>query len=217
MNHIFKNFLLGLTLVCVIAIIVFSIQLIVINSGIEPDDGLIPDGSNVNDPDDDNGDNGNDPENNGDDDPALTPNLDPQGMRHSFLVSDNTNLVIFAKEELFDFEENDLDWWFLYTGGGIATLEIRHLFVTAQSIAIEAEVFLNNYTDGALTEYLGLDSIRGSFINGHHARAEKDGTTYEVWIHDLVNSDLALVFVISYENNEQRDALYEMLNTMRFE
>ncbi|MDR2599500.1 MAG: hypothetical protein LBC73_04415 [Oscillospiraceae bacterium] len=214
MNHIFKNLLLGLTLVSIIAIIVFSIQLIVINRGIEPDDGLIPDGVNVIDPDDDNGD---DPNGSGDDTPSLTPNPDPQGMRHSFLVTDNSHLVIFAREELFDFEETDLDWWFIYSGGGVATLEISHLFVAAHSMSIEAEVFLNNYTGGASTEYIGFDSIRGSQINGHHARAEQDGTTYEVWLHDLANSDLALAFVISYENNEQRDALYEVLNTMRFE
>ena len=40
---------------------------------------------------------------------------------------------------------------------------------------------------------------------------------YEAWIHLLQDSDLALVFVINYENDQQRDALYDLLSTLDME
>jgi len=220
MSNISKNLLLGLTLVCVIILIVFCIQLIVLNRGADPagsgpaissgsqsgeepgsegegeeePNGESGEGSNVNAP--------------------PTPRPPPQGTRHTLNVTQQSQLIIYASEELFDFEERELDWWFLYTGGGVATLEISYIVITAQGVAAHAESFLNNYTGGTEAEFTGEESIRGSELRGYHVSAMHGGEMYEAWIHTLLDSDMALVFVINYERDQQREALYEILSTL---
>ena len=219
MNTITKNLLLGLTFVCVVVLIVFCIQLIVINRGVDPanqgpgisggppqgeDD---PDGEEEDDPngEDENGANGNTP---------LSPRPPPQGKRHEIRVAPESYLVIYAREELFGFEEQEIDWWFTYKGGGDATLEISYILITAQGVAAHAESLLKSYTGGSDVEVTGDGSIQGSELRGFHASTIHGGVIYEAWIHTLQGIDLALVFVINYENDQQRDALYEILSTL---
>jgi len=220
MSNISKNLLLGLTLVCVIVLIVFCIQLIVINRGVEP----IEPGSTISgDAEQGDGDSEiDDEETSGEDDGSaaaavVTPRPPPQGIRRSFRVSDSNLLIVYAREELFDFEERDFDWWFLYTGGGLATLEISHTMIGPQGVAEHAESFLNSYSGSNAAEFTGEESIGGSELKGYHVSAQHGNEIYEAWIHTLIDSDLALVFVICYENDQQKDALYEVLSTLDME
>ena len=225
MGNLTKNLLLALTLVCVIALIVFFVQLIVLNRGVEPretgatvsgdsqheDEKEDPDHDAAGEemPDADGGD--------GDIEPAqLTPRPPPQGTRHELLVAvdTETKLIIYAREELFEFVENETNWEFLYSGEGDAALEIGFMFVSARGLAADAETYLSNYTDGAETAFGGEQSIQDSELRGYYLSAQHGDTSYEAWIHALPDSDLALVFVISYVNSQQRDALYEILSTM---
>jgi len=228
MSNITKNLLLALTLVCVIALIVFCIQLIVINRGAEPrDQGAIISGGAQQededaDPADEDQDNGEDGDGSmfGDDgfDPDQMLQRPPaQGTRHALLVAEDSRLIIYADEELFDFEEGDLDWWFIYLGGGVATLEIAFTQISPQGAAEHAETFLNNYSGSDLSEFTGEDSIQGSPLRGYHVSTWAGDEMYEAWIHLLQDSDLALVFVINYENDQQRDALYDLLSTLDME
>jgi len=216
MSNITKNLLLGLTLVCVIVLIVFSIQLIVINSGVErANPGSISGGSqnNGNGDEQPGGENGDGESGETPDEPTTRP--PPQGLRHEIMLSDNNRLLIYAREEFFSFEEGDLNWWFNFTGGGTATLEIAFTMITtAQGAAAHAESFLNRYSEGTEATFTGEEAIKGSNIRGHHAIARHGGTTYEVWLHNLDDSDIALAFVINYENDQQKEALYEVLSTM---
>jgi len=219
MGNISKNLLLGLTLVCVVVLIVFCIQLIVLNRGVDPvGTGSVISGGGQ---DDGNSDTENGDEDTEDDTPQVnapsTPRPPPQGTRHQFRVSESNMLIVYAREELFDFEERDFDWWFLYTGGGIATLEIKHTMIGPQGIEAHAEAFLNSYASGAEAEYAGEGLIAGSELRGHHVTTRHGNEIYEAWIHILLDSDLALVFVICYENDQQKDALYEVLSTLLME
>ena len=222
MTNITKNLLLALTLVCTIALIVFLVQLIVLNRGVEPrePEASIAGGAQQEDPDSGaNGDGSEDGEN-GDgtdeNDPALmTPRPPPQGARHELSVEENTTLIIYAKEELFEFSRDVLeDWWFTYTGAGTATLEISLKLVSPQRIAADVVSLLKNYIpDDTPSEFGGEQSIQGSPVMGFHVLARHGGRIYEAWLHDM-QSDIALVFIINYENDQQRDALYELLSTL---
>jgi len=227
MSNITKNLLLALTLVCVIALIVFCIQLIVINRGVDPvvPGTTVSGGSQQGDEDpDSNGEqaNGEDGDGSLNVDNATasvvtTPRPPPQGTRESILVSEDNRLIIYVREELFEFVVGDLDWWFIYSGAGEATLEIAFTQISPQGLAAHAETFLNEYSGGTTAEFSGEQSIQGSSISGYHVSARTGGGVYEAWLHALENSDLALAFVIYYENDVQKDALYELLSSMDME
>jgi len=220
MSNISKNLLLGLTLVCAIVLIVFCIQLIVLNRGVNPaEQGPVISGSSQSD---DPGGEDTDEEGDGEDDISnanipSAPRPPPQGTRREVRVSQSNLLIVYSRDELFDFEERDFDWWFLYTGGGLATLEIKHTMISPQGIESHALAFLEQYTGGADAVFNGEGSIGGSDLRGHHVTARRGNETFEAWIHILLDSDLALAFVICYENDQQKDALYEVLSTLTME
>ena len=222
MSNIAKNLLLALTVVCIIALIVFCIQLIVINRGVDParpgttTPGGSQQGSGEADPDGDGDEPSGDENGPGEGDPGPIQRPPPQGRRHNLRVTPGSVLIIYAREELFDFDERELDWWFLYTYG-FATLEISFTMIGPQGAAEHAETFLNAYTGGTEAEFSGEQSIAGSELKGYHVIARHGNEVYEAWIHDLADSDLALVFVINYEGEQERDALYEVLSTLDME
>jgi len=218
MSNIPKNLLLALTLVCVIVLIVFCIQLIILNRGVEPvEPGSAASGDAQQGDADPDADSEEPSDGEGGDERdviQVPPRLPPQGIRRELGVTSNSRLVIYSKEELFDFETRDFDWWFTYTGGGVATLEITFLMVGAQGVGAAAETFLNSYSGGTEASSGGEESIGGSQLRGYHVSAQHEAETYEAWVYTLLDSDLALVFVINYSNDQQKDALYEMLSTL---
>ena len=218
MSNLSKNLLLGLTVICIIAVVVFCIQLIVINSGVDrTQPGSISGGSGQNDGE--NGDGSTDGED-GDDEgsgaaPVTTPRPSPQGTRYELMIADNSRLIVYARDEYFDFEEGDLKWLFNYIGGGTAGLEIAFTMLTAaQGADAQAEAFLNRYAGSAGAEFTREEVIHDSGVYGYHAFLYSDNENFEVWIHNLVGSDIALAFIIKYENNQQKEALYEVLSTL---
>jgi len=227
MSKLSKNLLLALSLVCAILLIIFCVELIIINRGVDPGEqspvvsGQPPEENEDPDPEDE--DPPDDPGVNGDtngtgtDDPGTqTPRPPPQGTRHELQISatDDVKLIIYAKDELFDFSENELDWLITYTGGGNASLEIGFEFISTQAIADVVETFLNNYTGSSNSTGSGEEFIKGSSVRGYHVSASVESGFYEAWIHNLQNSDFALVFVLFYQDDQQKDALYEVLGTM---
>jgi len=220
MNNISKKLFLALTFACVIAIIVFCIQLIVINSGVEPKQ---PDSAIIGSPPVTGNENGGGQD---DPDPGIDNTLEPptarppsQGQRNEILINSETGtkLIVYARTELFELVQNDLDWLFNYKGTGTAALEISFVFVSPQGAAADVETFLNRRTGGNGAEYRGEHSLQGSAISGYQANATAAGVSYEAWIYQMSGSDLALAFVINYTNNEQRDALYEVLSSIDIE
>jgi len=236
MSNITKNLLLALTLVCIIALVVFCIQLIVLNRGVSPttpgatvsggsqQGSQGSSGSETNDPDSDdiNGEDGfqdDDGYDNGGEDhtpPVVRP--PPHGTRRTIAVTPDSRLVVYSDDEQFEYVEGDRDWWFIYSGQGEAALEIQFtLIVTQGGISVHTQEFLNNYAGSTNATVTGEESIHGSSLTGYHASATVGSGTYEVWIHTLTDSDLALAFVIFYENERQRELLYDMLSWLDFD
>jgi len=223
MSNITKNLLLALSLVCAIALIVFCIQLIVLNRGVEPrepgatisggakqgdeepDTDTQPDGE-----DSDNGDN-----NNGDNDQMQnTSRPPPQGERNELIIPGDLKLIVYAREELFEYTKNDFNWRFEYIRDGEAALEICLILVTLQGVASDAETFLMNYAEGATPESENEKSFEGLPLEGYFVTAQRGGVTYEALVHPLPDGEFALVFVIDYQNDQQKEALYEVLSSI---
>jgi len=218
MSSLSKNLLLGLTAACIIAVIVFCIQLIVINSGVDrAQPGTVSGGAGQGE--ESNGDEspgGEDGDGeNGSPAPVTTPRPPPQGTRFELLISDNSRLLVYARDENFEYEEGDLKWLFTYIAGGTASLEIVFTVIPpAQDAAGYTETYLNRISGGTDAEFTREEVIHGSGIYGYHAIARNGGETFEVWIHNFVESDVAIAFIIRYENDQQKEALYEVLSTL---
>ncbi|MCL2078770.1 MAG: hypothetical protein FWH17_02885 [Oscillospiraceae bacterium] len=227
MKNIYKNSFMALTLICAVALIIFFVQLIILNVGVEPrefnsvisestptpgvpeNDDL---GNNIGQTDDGtsgglNGENQNNR-------PA------PQGEQYDIILSDSPrmNLIIYAEESLFEFVENDLSWSFLLSGTGNAKLDIAFALLPPQGVASEAEIFLNNRSGGNGAEYKGLlQSMHTVPIACYHVSDDSGSVIYEAWFHPLDGSDISVAFIISYSTNDQRDTLYALLSTMEIE
>jgi len=169
----------------------------------EPDPDVKPDGGDS--ADGENGDGENSQMQN-------TPRPQPQGERNELTIPGAQTLIVYAREELFEYSRNDFDWRFEYTREGDAALEIRIIAVTLQGIASDAEIFLANYTEGATPEHGNEITFEGFPLEGYFVTAQRGGVTYEALVHPLTDSEFALVFVINYQNEQQKEALYEVLS-----
>ena len=213
MKNLSRHLFLGFAAVCVIALCVFLIQLIIINSGTEPSE---PNSVVTVSP-------GQDEPGEGDpnapetpDQGYQTPRPPPRGVRMELPVDSDTVLIIYEDSENFSHSANEFDWRFDYKGGGNASLTISFVFLSPQGVAADAEGFLNAYIEGDTAEYKGVQPIIDSPLTGYSVAAQKDGVSYEAWLYRLPDSDrnLALAFLINYEFNSQQDALYELLSSI---
>lgn len=220
MKSILKNLYTALTGVCAVAIVVFLIQLIVINSGTEAREpgSVVSEGSASQAGEGQDGE-GEDDNPFGGYEPPPTFRPPPQGTRHEILVDVENGdvLVIYAEEDKFDFVEDELSWRFEYKSGGNAVLEICFWALTSQSVGTDAEAFLNSRVEGGGAEYKGRQQIIDSDLTGYCAQAQTGGITYEAWLYSLSGNDLAIAFIIHYEFNGPRDDMYTVLSSMSIE
>jgi len=69
------------------------------------------------------------------------------------------------------------------------------------------------------TAVLGETPIRGSGIRGTSVTGSMEKTTYEAWIcsfADVGSVDTGIAIIIYYDNPLQKNALYEILDTLKF-
>ena len=239
MNKTVKNIVIIFTLVSIVAVTVFSVELVLLNrdaggseNGLEPlenagisvidiQPSLEP--AVLEDPGlgDDNGQHENSEQLEDPADPDETEDLPPLSppIRHTMPMEiDERELIVYANEELFDVSAGESYLLFTFTGSGNASLEIAFDFITPPGGMEQLSLrFLTDYLDGGESTVVGYGGIRDSELNGVLVTGEKNGTTYEAWIHSLTGSNtdgMALVFVIDYQNDTQRDALYTVLDTV---
>ena len=226
MSKILKNIIMIFTLLCVIFVIVFCVELFLLNR--ESDDTPEPALSNndANDPSDDPF---------GEDDPFPFDDLfldsaEPDDMsgpgvtppinatRQSFLLSQDAELVFYVDMELFGIEELGSGWYFPYLSDGNAGLEVNFTFIQPQAgIAALADNFLYNLLDGEETIIQGEQSIGRSPVRGVFVTGENNGEIYSAWLRslsDFGSDTLALVVRINYETDAQRDIIFSILDTM---
>ena len=228
-----KNIILAFTILCGLFLIVFSIELFLLNRGAgdeEADPSLsaqAPDGTGSDgtvsgsDGSDSTGagepDGAAEPDGTGDQPGSTRPA--PTGIRRERPVSGDTMLVFYTDGEMFeqvDSETEDVLDIFTYKGGGNAAIQISYVYIHSGATEYAADYLNHNFgvevADVGEEDYIGLSPLRGVPVAGAN-----DGVFYEAWIYSLTDPELdkfGLAFVISYENNTQRNALYDILDSL---
>jgi hypothetical protein len=234
MSKAIKSLLAVFTMLCAIVLVIFSVELFIINRETEEngEPGSTISGGSSTEAGNENGDQGvpdpgpsEEPGSSGDADPGGDQtqqngqHLPPTGRRHELpMLLDEMMLILYVDDELFEFVEEDYDWWFHYSGDGDASLEISFDYITPPGgINMLVNHFLDPYLDGGESFVGGEGPIRNSSVRGFFVYGDKNGETYEAWIHSLTGSlteGLAVVFIINYQNETQRIALHRILDSL---
>jgi len=225
MNKTVKNLILVFTLICVIVLVVFCIELFVINSGTENNTQGSTTGSE-NRPANTNRPNGATPASpagsalpSGETDNGQTETPSkPIGRRYELPYSSTEKLLLYADGELFEHIEMDSGDMFVYADDeeeGNASLEICPASIP-DGAEVCAETYLDGYLEGNESFVSGISQIKQSELSGVFVSGVKDGETFEAWIHDIGggSSGNGIAFVIRYSDNEQKNALYAILDTL---
>lgn len=228
MSRAVKNLLVFFTLVCIIAVIVFAVELMLLNRdgaddstaantpppgsmGAEdagaspPTQTETPRGTESNPPGDPLSQDGESP----------TPSHSPDDDFYTLEMTDSVSLTIYVNDEMFDYLELDIAYLFTYKGGGTASLEIL-LDYLPQGAAHRAVGFLDNYTGGAEASIEDERNVGQSSVSGAFVTAISGETTYAAWICDIPGEADAygITLIIHYEDENQKVALYEILDTI---
>ena len=144
----------------------------------------------------------------------------PQGSRRFelMMLDDENVLVLYADEALFELTAGETDWTFSLIGNSSAALEIVSDFVPPQGVDALAEIILLQYLEdgGGEPKVGGEQQIGQSTLEGVYVSGEKNEETYEAWIYGPLaggENGLAVVFIINYETEEQKTALYAIIDT----
>jgi hypothetical protein len=156
-----RNLILAFSLLCAIVLVVFCIQLIVLNWG--RDNREIGSSISISSPDASTEETGKpeptdtepsgEPESPEDTDQSgdeVSPDdqvPSSEGDPYELLLPDNVHtLTLSANKELYDYSEGEDVWFFTYKGGGEAKLEIGVALITPpNSVAVFSKGFLENY------------------------------------------------------------------------
>ena len=224
MSKTVKNILMGFTLLCIIILVIFIIELIMANrnagdsirnessssaSGNTPaETGQSPDETPLSLT-------SNDSEAGENESPSPESPSQPTGKRYEMLISSNRKLVWYADEDLFERADMDSGEMFKYKDGENASLEMT-MVVIALGVEARAESILTGYLGGNESHVGGTGSIRRSSLDGVYVSGVNDDETFEAWIHDIsdYNPNRGIAFVIRYSNDEQKNALYAILDTL---
>ena len=101
---------------------------------------------------------------------------------------------------------------FTYKDGGTASLMILFKAIPLGAEKT-AESILDGYLDGNVSNVGGEGPIRHSSLNGEYVVGVNEGETFEAWVH-TVSGDIGRVFIIRYSDDEQKNALYAILDTL---
>ena len=225
MSKTMKNLLRGFTLICIIVLVVFSVELLILNreaSGGEetapPTENNTPTGTKKpvgTQPSSTLTSNNPSPGESESPQPSAPPA--PKGKRYELQVlaaAEKEKLVVYAEEEKFEYSMGDYGYEFKYKGDEKARLEITPL-VMPRGAAKEAESVLDGYLDGGESNVGVPGKIRRSSLNGVFVSGLKGGVTYEAWLYGKdENSTEGILFVIQYENDAQKNALHAILDSL---
>jgi len=224
MSTTVRNLLLVFSLLCIIAIIVFSIQLIVINRPeksdvaaeqsppVESSPGISTppvqtSTSTASSP----------PVETPEQTTSTTPSpstATPTGTRCEMPLLPTLTIVMYADEEIFDFTVWNLNYVFTYQGAGTASIEILIDYIP-EGLEARAQDILSNYTEGAESTIDGDVVIGRAMLSGVTATAMRGDDTYVAWLGYLTESDaMSLELIMQYRNEEQKEAIDALLATL---
>ena len=234
MSSIVKNIIIIFTLACAAVLIVFCIELVTLNvdSGKGRQQGQqLSDDQTTEDPDENENPDEQGAEHTGDTEPpdvteptgndenSGEQSQPPEGIKHELPMHDDEHvLTLHVSEELFEYTKGEDGWWFTYKGEGEAKFEIvTDLITPPGGITALVESLLVNYLDGGDSEVGGNVKIANSSLRGNYVTGEINNETYEGWVIRLTNegnSGKAVDIIINYQNEEQKGALYDILDTL---
>lgn len=232
MSKIVKNGIIAFTMLCVVVLVVFLVELLVINSeneeGGEPEpthtSGTPANGGDATDPGQTNsqgtGQQGGESQGT-DQDGQNDTRPEPEGTRRELAISAGMKLVVYSDDEMFEFSEpesEDIRGEFTFRGSGTAKLEIINIYMP-QGVSAFATSFLSvNYeVDGSVNH--GEQPIGKSHLSGLEVAGEKDGITYEAWILVFPDAEIegtGLAIVASYQTSNEMNELnlYEIMDSL---
>jgi len=232
MSRTIKNLIIIFTLLCAMVLIVFCIELVLLNRGNNgretgpaisdntpagnegaagEQEAAGAEQSGDTEQSEDTDQNGNDTTQEGQKPP-------PTGNPHEMKMLDDVNtLILYADEELFEYNEGEGVWTYIYKKHENASLEVSIGLLTPQGGVDELAAYIvKNNLDGSGSTG-GEKQIGNTSFNGLYISGEKNGGTYEAWILGPLEGGLesqAVVFVVSYQNEEQKEAIYSVLDTL---
>jgi len=138
-------------------------------------------------------------------------------------MAGNRELTLFVKEDFegqqFAFSEPDSEEVFCvldYKGNGTAGIELRYASLPDGTRAYAGDL-LDEYVGEGGTAVTGEAPVRGSSLGGTAVTGEKDGMIYEAWVCSFADagfSNTGVVIIIYYQNDLQKNALYEILDSL---
>jgi len=230
MSKTMRSAVIVFTMLCSIVLVVFLIQLLVINRGngelnvpgppeyvSPPTAGTGTGGpSNSGQTRPDAGQDGENPDNTNQPDDDRPP---PVGKKYSFEMPDDMLLIVYADDELFSLSESDSEdviGIFKFEGSGTATLTISFVYMR-EGVEEYATSFLEN-DFGIEDAVVGEDEfIRSSPLRGVSVIGEDNGNTYEVWFYrfpDAPVEDTGLAFILFYQNDMHKYNLYDIVDSL---
>lgn len=232
MNRIVKNGIIAFTMLCVVILVVFLVELLVINS--ENEGGGEPEPTNSSGQPANSGDVSNPGQ-------ATSPGMEqpesgsqtgnqnghdetrpePEGTRRELTIFAGIKLVVYSNDEIFQFSEPELEdvrGVFTFKGSGAAKLEIISTYMP-QGVSAYANSFLSlNYeVDGSTNQR--EQPIGDSPLSGIKVIGVEDDITYEAWIlvfPDAEVDNAGLAIVASYQTGNEMNELnlYEVLASL---
>ena len=232
MGKMLKNLLIVLALVCMIVLVVFCVELFMLNRGGNSggDDAISSPAGNsagggegegqaapgTNPPSGEGA--SDDAGRAGGESPSPGRQTEaPSGTRYEHLMPPGDSLLIlYADDETFEYIELNDGYLYEYTGGGTASLEVSMVHMPL-GIDARAGDYLDGYvgSGGTITGRetpIGRSSLEGVYVHG-----EIDGEKYEAWIHSFAEvgiEDMGVAFIIHYRNDGQKNALNNILDTL---
>ena len=219
MSKAVKNLLLSFTLVSIIILIIFVIELVIVNREAK-DDGNSRTSVSNNTPAE--------TEENSAGTPLLLTNNatapaerespsseshQPTGTQCKLQYSISESLILYYDEELFEHNsELEMADEFTYKDGQSASLMILFKAIPLGAKKT-AESVLDGYLDGNVSDIGSEGPIGRSALTGEYVTGVNNGETFEAWVH-TVSDNIGRVFIVRYSDDEQKNALYAILDTL---
>ena len=224
MNKALKILIMFFTVVCFIVLVVFCVELILQNRGVERGVMQVPAGIE-DDPDEQPPDyNENDEYDPQEDDPPDDAPPGPHLVWYEIIMPSGA-FVLGMYVDINSFEHNSggVRDWFAFTGArGTAFLEVQMVQIPEDSenyaiefMEIQFDVQGVPYEMYFYDERYRIISISDSELSGIYAIAIEEYATYETWILAIPDTDnLGAAITIRYHDDAQQLALEAILNTM---
>lgn len=220
MNKVSKILIMFFTVVCFILLVVFCVELILQNRGVERGVMQAP-AAIEDDPEDE------PPDHNDNDEYEPSEELPPEEEipepifdRFDIpMPGEEYVLGMYVDINRFGHNTSGVRDWFVYSGGGVAFLDIQMIQIpeASENYAVE---FLENQFDVQGVPDEGYTYMADSGLSGMYAIAivgiaEEEELRYETWILAIPNTpNFGVAITIRYQDFEQYSALNAILDTM---